>query len=167
MVLSAFGVLEHSQAFCLRPQPHLPDMADLLACPPLFPDNEFVTYNSQVCFHVYYISSTWRYFQITVLISLNKAFYNHKPCCDKKSNTVGHGCARVAHCVTARWLTSPTTAAHYVSMTSDLRVLSTEKHWPPADNARCTQTSVFSARTKYIVRHWTSSGWGTEAFPPQ
>ena len=27
-------------------------------------------------------------------------------------------------------VTSPTTAVHYVSMTSDLRVLSTEKHSP-------------------------------------
>ena len=26
-------------------------------------------------------------------------------------------------------VTSPITAVHYVSMTSDLRVLSTEKHW--------------------------------------
>ena len=59
-------------------------------------------------------------------------------------------------------------------MTSDLCVLSTEKHWPPDDSKRFTQTSVYSARTKYIVRHWTSregplrhsSGWGTEAFSP-
>ena len=28
-------------------------------------------------------------------------------------------------------VTSPTTVAYYVSMTSDLRILSTEKHWPP------------------------------------
>ena len=53
-------------------------------------------------------------------------------------------------------VTSPTTVAHYVSMTSHLRVLSIGKHWPPADSTRCTQTSVYSARTKYIVRHWTS-----------
>ena len=48
---------------------------------------------------------------------------------------------------------SPTTVAQYVSMTSDLRVLSTEKHWPPDEGTRCTHTSVYSARTKYIVRH--------------
>ena len=72
-------------------------------------------------------------------------------------------------------VTSPTTVAHYVSMTSHLRVLSTEKHWPPADSTQCTQTSVYSIWTKFIARHWTSmegslrhsSGWGTEAFPPQ
>ena len=37
-----------------------------------------------------------------------------------------------------------------------------------ADSTQCTQTSVYSARAKYIVRHWTcreaslrhSSGWG-------
>ena len=42
-----------------------------------------------------------------------------------------------------------------------------------ADSTRCTQTSVYSRRVKYIVRHWTSReaslrhsiGWGTEAFP--
>ena len=44
--------------------------------------------------------------------------------------TLHHGSARVAHCVTARDVISPTSAAHYVSMTSDLRVLSTEKHCP-------------------------------------
>ena len=72
-------------------------------------------------------------------------------------------------------VTSPTTVAHYISMTTDLRVLSTEKHWPPADSTRRTQTSVYSVRTKFRVCHWTSrevslrhsSGWGTEAFPPQ
>ena len=42
-----------------------------------------------------------------------------------------------------------------------------------ADSTRCTQTSVYSARVKYIVHHWISresslyhsSGWGTETFP--
>ena len=37
---------------------------------------------------------------------------------------LSHGCARVAHCVTA-WLRN---FSHYVSMTSDLRVPITEKH---------------------------------------
>ena len=44
-----------------------------------------------------------------------------------------------------------------------------------ADNTRCTQTRVYSARGKYIVRHWTSreawlrqsSGWGTWGVSPQ
>ena len=43
------------------------------------------------------------------------------------------------------------------------------------DNTRCTQTRVYSARGKYIVRHWTSreaslrhsSGWGTWRVSPQ
>ena len=50
-------------------------------------------------------------------------------------------------------VTSPTTVAHYVSMPSDLCVLSTEKHSSPDDSTRFTQTSVYSARTKYIVHH--------------
>ena len=33
-------------------------------------------------------------------------------------HTLGHGCAEVAHCVPARDVTSPTTVAQYVSMTS-------------------------------------------------
>ena len=72
-------------------------------------------------------------------------------------------------------VTSPTTAVHYVSMTSDLCFLSTEKHYRCADSTRCTQTRVYSARGKYIVRHWTSreaslrhsSGWGTWSVSPQ
>ena len=44
-----------------------------------------------------------------------------------------------------------------------------------ANSTRCTETSAYSARTKYIIRHWISregslrhsSGWGTEAFPHQ
>ena len=75
-----------------------------------------------------------------------------------------HGCARVAHCVTAR---SPTTA---VSMT-DLRVLSTEKHW---QNIVYTNKSL-QCKGKSIVRHWTSreatlrhsSAWGTWSVSPQ
>ena len=42
-----------------------------------------------------------------------------------------------------------------------------------ADSRRCTHTSDYNSRVKYIVRHWASreaslrhsSGWGTEAFP--
>ena len=53
-------------------------------------------------------------------------------------------------------VTSPTTVTRYVSMMSDLCVLSTEKHWQPVDSIRCTQTTIYSARTKYMVRRWTS-----------
>ena len=57
-------------------------------------------------------------------------------------------------------VTSPTTVAHYASMTSHLRILSTEKHWQPG-----RQHTVYTnkRRTKYIVRHWTSR----EAFVQQ
>ena len=50
-------------------------------------------------------------------------------------------------------VTSPTTVAHYVSMTSHLRVLSTEKHWQPG---RRHAVYTNKRRAKYIVRHWTS-----------
>ena len=70
-------------------------------------------------------------------------------------------------------VTSPTTAIHYVSMSSDLRVLSTEKHCP-VRRQHTVYTRVYSARGKYIVRHWTSreaslrhsSGWGTWSIFP-
>ena len=60
-------------------------------------------------------------------------------------------------------------------MTSDLRVLSTEKHCPVRRQHTVYTTRVYSARWKYIVRHWTSreillrhsSGWGTLSDSPQ
>ena len=69
-------------------------------------------------------------------------------------------------------VTSPTTAVHYVSMTCDLRVLSTEKHCP-VRRQHTVYTRVY--REKCIVRHWTSreaslrhsSGWGIWRFSPQ
>ena len=78
--------------------------------------------------------------------------------------------ARVAQCVTAGWRIF----SHYCRPLRQYDVFwaqrSTDRR---ADSTRCTQTSVYSARTKYLVRHWTSrevslrhsSGWGTEAFP--
>ena len=69
-------------------------------------------------------------------------------------------------------VTSPTTVAHYVSM-SDLRVLSTEKHWPPTEqHTAYTNKHLQCVRTKFIVHHWTSregslrhsSGWGLKRF---
>ena len=104
-------------------------------------------------------------------------------------------------------VTSPTTAVDFVSMTSDLRLPSTEKHCPVRRqytvctnkwggfvrsqqwmgvlkrfpsvswfaHSWCTQTRVYSARGKCIVRHWRSreatlrhsSGWGTLSISPQ
>ena len=50
-------------------------------------------------------------------------------------------------------VTCPTTAVHYVSVTSDLRVLNTEKHCPVRRQHTVYKTRVFSSRGKYIVRH--------------
>ena len=68
---------------------------------------------------------------------------------------------------------SPTIVAHYVSVTSDLRVLSTEKHWVPRRKHTVYTNKRLECKGKYIVRHWTSReasllhsrSWGTEAFP--
>ena len=86
-----------------------------------------------------------------------------------------HGCAIVAHCVTARWRNfsyyCPPPRQYDVWVTcSEHRGALTRR----ADSTRCTQASAYSARTKYIVRQWTSmegslrhsSGWGTEALLP-
>ena len=88
---------------------------------------------------------------------------------------LGHGCARVAHCVNARWRNFSHCCSHYVSMTSDLRVLSTEKHWPVRRQHTMYTNKSSQCRGKYIVLHWTSreaslrhsSGWGTWSFSPQ
>ena len=72
-------------------------------------------------------------------------------------------------------VTSPTTAVHYVSMTSEYVFWAQKSTARCADSTRCTQTRVYSARGKYIVRHWTSreasllrsSGWGTWSVAPQ
>ena len=82
-----------------------------------------------------------------------------------------HGCARVAHCVTARWRNF----SHYYC---PLRLINV--YWAQrstglcADSTRWTQTRVHSARRKYIVCHWTSReaslrhscGWGTWSVSP-
>ena len=70
---------------------------------------------------------------------------------------------------------SPNTAVHYVSMTSDLRVLSTEKHCPVRRQHTVYTNTSYSARGKYLVRHRTSRevslrhnrGWGTWSVSPQ
>ena len=56
-------------------------------------------------------------------------------------------------------VTSPTTVAHYVTMTSDLRVLITEKHCSRADSRRCTQTSVQSSPLNKQGGFVTSQQW--------
>ena len=79
--------------------------------------------------------------------------------------TLTHGCARVAHCVTARWRNF----SHYCRPLRHydvwLRVLITEKHWQ-----QCRQHTVYRNKrlefaTELIGKLRHSSGWGTEAFP--
>ena len=81
-----------------------------------------------------------------------------------------HGCAKVTRCVTARWRNF----SHYCSSLRQYDVFWAQRSTDRgADSRRCTQTSDWSPRAKYIVRHWASreaslrhsSGWGTEAFP--
>ena len=90
---------------------------------------------------------------------------------------LGHGCARVARCVTAWWRNF----SHYCHPLRQYDVWFTcsvhREALPGAPTAHgvCTQTRVYSARGKYIVRHWTSreaslrhsSGWGTLSVSPQ
>ena len=72
-------------------------------------------------------------------------------------------------------VTSPTTAVHYVTMSLIYVLWAQRSTARCADNTRCTQTRVYSARGKYIVRHWTnreaslrhSSGWGIWSVSPQ
>ena len=67
-----------------------------------------------------------------------------------------------------------TTVAHHVSMTSEYVFWAQRSTDRRADSTRCTQKSAYSARSKYIVRHWTSreaslhhsSGWGTWSASP-
>ena len=93
-------------------------------------------------------------------------------CCGK---SLDHGCARVAHCVTARW-------RNFSHFCRPLRQYD-ERYvfWAQrstdrcADSTQCTRTRIYSARRKYVVRHWTSreaslrhsSGWGTSSVSPQ
>ena len=64
-----------------------------------------------------------------------------------RSIVLGHGCARVWHIVPLLGdVTSPTTAVPYESMTSELRVLSTEKHWPCAPTAHDVHKQVFTVQ---------------------
>ena len=72
-------------------------------------------------------------------------------------------------------VTSPTTVAHYVRTTCDLRVLSTEKHFPVRRQHTVYTNKSLLCKGKHIVRHWTSreaslrhkSGWGTWSVSPQ
>ena len=81
-----------------------------------------------------------------------------------------HGCAKVAHCVPARWRNF----SHYCRPLRQYDVFWAQRSTDRRTNSRrCTHTSDYSVRVKYIVRHWASreaslchnSGWGTEAFP--
>ena len=86
-----------------------------------------------------------------------------------------HGRARVGHCVTGRWRNF----SHYYRPLRQYDVWYV--FWAQrstarcADSTRCTQTRVYSAMGKYVVRHWTSreaslrhsSGWGTWNVSPQ
>ena len=83
-----------------------------------------------------------------------------------------HGFARVAHYVPARWLNF----SHYCYPLRPYDVFWAQRSTDRcADRTRCTQTRVYSARGKCIVRHWTSreatlrhsSGWGTSSVSPQ
>ena len=70
-------------------------------------------------------------------------------------------------------VTSPTTASHYVSMTSALRVWAQGSTARCTDSTRCTQTRVHSARgstqfaTEQVgrLRYVTAVDGGLEAFP--
>ena len=88
------------------------------------------------------------------------------------THLVEHGCARVAHCVTARWRNF----SHYCCPLCQYDVFWAQRSTRRcADRTRCTQTRVYSVRGKCIVRHWTSreatlrhsSGWGTWSVSPQ
>ena len=93
-----------------------------------------------------------------------------------RDNVLHHGCARVAHCVNARWRNF----SHYCRPLRQYDVWFTcsehREALPGAPTAHGnTQTRVYSARGKHIVRHWTtreaslrhSSGWGTWSVSPQ
>ena len=88
------------------------------------------------------------------------------------TNTLVHGCARVAHCATARWRNY----SHYYCPLRLSYVFWAQ--WSTglcADSTRCTQTRVHSAREKNIVRQWSrreaslrhSSGWWNWSVSPQ
>ena len=89
-----------------------------------------------------------------------------------RSIGLGHGRARVAHCVTRRWRN----VSHYCRPLGLIYVFWAQRSTARcADSTRCIQTRVYSARRKYIVRHRTSreaslrhcSGWGTWSVSPQ
>ena len=76
----------------------------------------------------------------------------------------------MAHCVPSRWRNF----SHYCRPLRHYDVFWAQRSTDlRADSRRYTHTSDWSARVKYIVRHWASreaslrhsSGWGTEAFP--
>ena len=77
-----------------------------------------------------------------------------------------HGCARVAHCVTARWCNF----SHYCRSLRQYDVWFTSSDNKEALEAAPTAHGVH--KQAFRVRHWTSrevslrhsSGWGTEAF---
>ena len=79
----------------------------------------------------------------------------------------GHECARVAHCVTARWRNF----SHYCCPLRQYDVRFTCSDNREALTAVPTAHSV--QKQAFRVHHWTSregslrhsSGWGTEAFP--
>ena len=64
-------------------------------------------------------------------------------------------------------VTSPTDVAHYVTMTSDLRVMITEKHWQPRRQHTVYTNKRLEFATEQVgrLRYVTAVDGRTEAFP--
>ena len=81
--------------------------------------------------------------------------------------TVGHGCARVAHCVTARWRNF----SHYCRPLRHydvwLSVLITEKHWQPPRQHTVYRNKRLEFATEQVgkLRYVTAVDGGLKRFP--
>ena len=101
-----------------------------------------------------------------VLCGPESVIHKHNALWILKLESLNHGRARVAHCVTGRWRN----VSQYCRPLRLVYVFWAQRSAARcADSTRCTQTRVYSARGKYIVCHWRSrevslrhsSGWGT------
>ena len=107
-------------------------------------------------------------------VHVQKSIFCHSTLPTTTSNRatyrLDHGCARVAHCATARWRNFSQYCCPLRQ--NDVWVMCSE-HREALACAPTAQTRVHSARGKYIVRQWTSreasfrhsSGWGLKRFP--
>ena len=89
------------------------------------------------------------------------------PGCENQIQAELHGCARVAHCVSARWRNFSHYCRPLRHYDVSLRVLITEKHWQPRRQHTVYRNKRLEFATEQVgkLRYVTSVDGGLKRFP--